>query len=113
LRRHASAALTVGAHTARTLLRAWLLPGVTEERECGVSLQGPKHGQVRLARCGALAQALPEEQFTGDKPSTSVIALLTAPGCSRKDVRDGTRWLTRDTLGTNPGFRGYPGPLQP
>jgi hypothetical protein len=32
---------------------------------------------VRLERRGLLVQALPEEQFIGEKPSTSVKALIT------------------------------------
>jgi hypothetical protein len=44
---------------------------------CGVSLQGQEQGQVRGARPGVLVQALPEARFTGEKPSTSVKALIT------------------------------------
>jgi hypothetical protein len=32
---------------------------------------------VRVVRPGVLVQAMPEEQFTGEKPSTSVKALIT------------------------------------
>jgi hypothetical protein len=45
--------------------------------ECGVSLQGQEAGQVRLARPGVLVQALPEEQFPREKPTTSIKAVIT------------------------------------